>query len=451
MKKQLLLVALCGMIGMSADTAAQDVKKCATDELLNSAISNNPHLKAVFEQFETDVQNRAADLAAKNSNNIAAKATSKYPIPLVFHVVLTQAQINTLGGTQGIYNRITTQIEVLNTDFNALNTESIPSAFAPLKGNPDMAFGLAHTKPNGSGTIGVEILVKPVGFGGFQVGDGSVKKTSQGGLDPWDNSRYLNVWICDITNGSNPGEILGYAYNPKLAALVYGDASLMGVCVDYLAFGKRTNITQTFFNNADKGRTMVHEFGHFFTLNHIWGNTAVGSGDCSDDDGVSDTPPQKDANQSNCPNFPKANCTGATPGEMFMNYMDYVQDACMSMFTKGQVTRMHSEFSGTGGSPNLTNNGHLFNWPTGIENTNYTEANIDVVPNPSNGIFTIAHHDALQQISILNTVGQTVKQIAVNGQQNGTYSVDLTAFPKGMYIIQCQSAESTVSKKIVIQ
>lgn len=81
-------------------------------------------------------------------------------------------------------------------------------------------------------------MIKPSTFTGFDVSDNSAKRTTSGGLNPWDNKRYLNIWIFNITNGSSSGEILGYAYNPALATNVLGDANLMGVCVDYRAFGK---------------------------------------------------------------------------------------------------------------------------------------------------------------------------------------------------------------------
>ena len=45
--------------------------------------------------------------------------------------------------------------------------------------------------------------------------------------------------------------------------------------------------------------------------------------------------------------FPSASCDNTPNGDLFMNYMDYVDDDTMVMFTTGQVTRMHAalEFS----------------------------------------------------------------------------------------------------------
>ena len=43
-------------------------------------------------------------------------------------------------------------------------------------------------------------------------------------------------------------------------------------------------------------------------------------------------------------NFPStSNCTGnGNNGDMFMNYMDYTNDACMNLFTNDQKSRMIS-------------------------------------------------------------------------------------------------------------
>ena len=47
-------------------------------------------------------------------------------------------------------------------------------------------------------------------------------------------------------------------------------------------------------------------------------------------------------------------CNNGPNGDMFMNYMDYVDDKVMVMFTAGQVARMRATLAGpraTIGSP----------------------------------------------------------------------------------------------------
>ena len=47
-----------------------------------------------------------------------------------------------------------------------------------------------------------------------------------------------------------------------------------------------------------------------------------------------------------CPSFPDVSCSNGPNGDMFMNYMDYVDDVAMFMFTQGQVSRMHATLEG---------------------------------------------------------------------------------------------------------
>ena len=46
------------------------------------------------------------------------------------------------------------------------------------------------------------------------------------------------------------------------------------------------------------------------------------------------------------PKFPKVSCSNGPNGDMFMNYMDYTDDAAMFMFTAGQVSRMNACLAG---------------------------------------------------------------------------------------------------------
>jgi hypothetical protein len=166
-----------------------------------------------------------------------------------------------------------------------------------------------------------------------------VKSSSTGGSNAWDRNKYLNIWVCDISGG-----ILGYAQFPG------GSASTDGVVVDYQYFGTIGTATAPF----NKGRTATHEVGHWLNLYHIWGDDGTG---CTGSDLVSDTPNQADQNYG-CPAFPQVSCSNGPNGDMFMNYMDYTDDACMFMFSTGQATRMQALFAAGGARASLlTSNG----------------------------------------------------------------------------------------------
>lgn len=448
-----ITAALSGLL-LVAGTAMAQHEKCANTEIYENYLATHTAAKEAFEKYEADIQARTAEIARRAAVSGSKTTAGPIQIPVVMHVVLSQAQIDEIGGVAGVLTRAESQIKVLNTDFNSTNSDTadIPAVFKPLKGSANFNFALVHTDPNGHATSGVDIKVMPVSFTGFQGQDAAVKSSLAGGIDPWDNKRYLNVWITNITTSSG-GEILGYAYSPKYANDVFQNSDLMGVVVDYLAFGKRQSITDQYFSNADRGRTMVHEMGHFFTLFHIWGNTAVGSGTCGDDDGVDDTPLQKDANQSKCPTTVIANCNNTPGGEMYMNYMDYVFDYCMHLFTVKQVQRMQSEFSTSGGSYTLQWNGSLMGWPAGVSELE-AKNNFDITPNPTNGLLNISLNttaENLKSITVVNQLGQNVKQVNFNANSARSYSIDMTESAKGMYFVRCAFESGIVTKNIVLQ
>nr|WP_276611057.1 M43 family zinc metalloprotease [Kineococcus siccus] len=90
------------------------------------------------------------------------------------------------------------------------------------------------------------------------------------------------------------------------------------------------------------GRTATHEVGHYLDLFHLWGELQAS---CEDTDEVDDTPNQRGPHRGR-PEFPQVSCDNGPAGDLFMDYMDYVDDAAMVMFTAGQVTRMRAALAG---------------------------------------------------------------------------------------------------------
>jgi hypothetical protein len=133
------------------------------------------------------------------------------------------------------------------------------------------------------------------------------------------DSKTLNVYSADIGAG-----LLGWAYFPKdyntgrdyIDGVVILDESMPGGTAGKYALGD----------------TLTHEVGHWMMLHHTFNNGCSASGDY-----VADTPKEAQP-QFNCP---EGADTCAAPGsDPIHNFMDYTQDSCMDMFTRGQAERM---------------------------------------------------------------------------------------------------------------
>jgi Pregnancy-associated plasma protein-A len=250
----------------------------------------------------------------------AMRVTAKLvTIPVVVHVVHRTDDENISDA------QVKSQIDVLNRDFRAKNSDKskVPAAWKSLVIDSNIQFALATKDPRGRKTTGITRTATTVpAFGP----DNGVKSKLTGGRNPWPTARYLNMWVCNLSGG-----LLGYAQFPG------GPTKTDGVVVLYSAFGNRGKVKPPF----NKGRTATHEVGHFLGLRHIWGDR----NDCTGNDFVADTPPARQANTGK-PKFPLITCNNGPNGDMFMNYMDYVDDAAMFMFTAGQVARMNATLAG---------------------------------------------------------------------------------------------------------
>jgi pregnancy-associated plasma protein-A len=240
-------------------------------------------------------------------------------IPVVVHVVYRTAEENISDG------QIKSQIKALNRDYSASNADKndAPAVWQGLIGNARIKFALATKDPKGKTTNGItRTKTKHTSFGT----DDKVKRASTGGASAWPTLKYLNLWVCSLGNG-----LLGYAQFPG------GPAATDGVVILNTAFGTTGTAAAPF----DLGRTAVHEVGHWLNLNHMWGDTS----DCSGTDHVGDTPNAQLPNYG-APQFPHVTCTNGPNGDMFMNYMDYVDDKAMVMFSDGQIARMQATLAG---------------------------------------------------------------------------------------------------------
>lgn len=251
--------------------------------------------------------------------DLASHRTGTSEIPVVVHVVYSDG-VGNISDAQ-----IQSQVDVLNLDYRANNPDrsKAPSVWSSLVADARIQFALAQTDPAGNQTGGItRTATTRQSFGT----DDAVKSKATGGDDPWPSDRYLNLWVCQLGGG-----LLGYAQFPG------GPPATDGVVILHSAFGTNGTAKAPF----NLGRTATHEIGHWLNLFHIWGDRL----DCKGTDDVDDTPPAQAPNYGK-PAFPHVSCNNGPNGDMFMDYMDYVDDDSMFMFTPGQVARMAAALDG---------------------------------------------------------------------------------------------------------
>ena len=276
--------------------------KCGTNLLWEIESAQNPELIQKRMEMEEAI---SSFIKRRNSVN------TEYTIPVVFHILYNQSQ-------EQISNaQVLSQLQVLNDDFTRNNADAnnTPSSFSSIAADTKINFCLAKRDPQNDTTSGITYTNTEVTS--FSLYDIRVFSDSLGGKDIWDPSKYLNIYVCNLTNA------LGFSSFPG------GNSFKDGVVIDYQNFGTNGTVNPPY----NLGRTATHEVGHWFNLFHIWGN-----GNCSSDM-VDDTPTQETENYG-CIVHPSPSCTNN--GDMFQNYMDYSNDDCMNLFTEGQKERMHA-------------------------------------------------------------------------------------------------------------
>jgi Pregnancy-associated plasma protein-A len=342
-------------------------------------------------------------------------------IPVVVHVVWNM-DVENISDAQ-----IESQIEVLNLDYNAENEQvsSVPTIFQGAIADVDFQFCLASKDPNGNATNGITRTQTSnnIGIGGTS----AIHHTSQGGQDAWNPDKYLNIWVAKFAGGiggvaSFPGE---------------GPDEEQGVEVNYKQFGTIGTATAPPYH---LGRTCTHEIGHYFNLEHVWGPNINSC--CDEDDGVADTPNSCETYLDQCPT---GNTFSCTQPDMWMNFMNYTNDACMAMFSKGQKERMYAALNEF--RPSLLTSDGCASVPTyEIAKQN----SLEVFGNPvGNGLkFSIHASGAAQwEVMLVNAIGQ-VEQL---GQfpANQLFTIDFSSKPSGVYSLVASQNGRLFSTRIV--
>tara|TARA_B110000459_G_scaffold2990_1_gene3401 strand:- start:627 stop:2687 length:2061 start_codon:yes stop_codon:yes gene_type:complete len=224
-----------------------------------------------------------------------------------------------------------TQIDILNADFSATNSDA--SLWNSASSNyPGVAHGAANIE------FCIATLNHPTNAAGVPIDPDLVEgqpavtigyNFGSGGDSDYNWSGYMNFLVKNAGNG-----ILGYS--PLGGSISAGQS----VVISPTAFGSGAGCTGYSpgypFN---LGRTVTHELGHFYNLNHTF------SGSCNTDDGIADTP---NISQANYGCSTPGSLSGCVVGEsaLTMSYMDYGDDRCLYMFSEGQTNVVNNYISG---------------------------------------------------------------------------------------------------------
>ena len=287
-------------------------KRCGLDGY------DNP--QETTEQFEEWLSNHQKN--ALIVFNSPGKAKEIFQIPVVFHVIHRGEDLGI--GTNVSDEKVLEQLSILNDDFGRLNSDQTltPLEFLDVAADTEITFVLAKQDLEGLPTQGIT----------RQQGTQNIYKFSEDEIlyaeNYWPAEDYLNMYIADLDG------YLGWASFPfsdlEGISEINNDRLLDGVAIDYQWLGVNEN-TGSF---DSYGRTLTHEVGHYLGLRHIWGNRQ----NCDADDYCEDTPLQSTSYSGTCPSDAAISCETS---DMYSNFMNYTDDACMNIFTQNQKERMH--------------------------------------------------------------------------------------------------------------
>tara|TARA_B100001540_G_scaffold311661_1_gene331463 strand:- start:4801 stop:7218 length:2418 start_codon:yes stop_codon:yes gene_type:complete len=325
MKKQLLII----FVGLFSINLSYAQGVCGTyDGYLDDDKEKYPAFYQSIENINKQLDKEYKSILSKMNNLKVDSASGKKIIPVVVHVIHDMGSENISDAS------IQGALDILNANINGQASNFLaktPDVFAAVRGDLNVEFRLAKLDPDGNPTTGINRVRS-------SLTNEPEPRNAVKALSYWNSYQYFNIWtVKKFAPQADGNTLLGFAQFPWS-----GSMSTDGVVL--LA------------SQMVSGGTLTHETGHWLGLRHTWGDS-----DCGDDN-VSDTPPAKEpnfgVNLSDFPHhvgIPSGSFDGCIAdslnwaGEMFVNYMDYSNDADVTMFTIGQNAVMNEVLEGLPG------------------------------------------------------------------------------------------------------
>ncbi len=432
MKTKLLLLLFVVSISFGQQ------RNCGTDTYMEKMLSN-PEMKQQYldlqKQFESELERLTNAQQNRNGNSTySTNATIRIPVAIHYPSVANSSTESVKSCLRLLAQK---QVAILNADYNATNSDlslwTAASIYYPGVNIGDMDVSWEIATQNHPTSSGLSNGTLAVTFGTHFLSAGDITCPTCDQDSSW--AGYCNIVVKNLSGG-----ILGYSPLPG------SPNQGMTVLIDNNAFGATMTGSPTSCSGYapsapyNLGRTLTHEFGHFFSLYHTF--QGCGSNCSSTGDRVCDTPPQN-VDTGGCPsNGSVPGCDGFTPA-ITMNYMDYTSDVCMYMFTAGQATRMLAWYN-TISSQLLTNV---------LANNDFVKNNFSIAPNPNKGIFSIQLSEAIDNYSvvIMDALGREIFNAEYNQTTDLVQNIQLDNALSGMYFVTIQSKGAQITKKIIIE
>jgi hypothetical protein len=397
---------LLGSIGLLATYFVSAQHDCRSFEYQQLLIQKDPGVQTSRDAAQNFVLRNES---SRISSDVAGRTIT---IPVVVHVLYHNPSENISDSL------IRSQIRILNRDFGKLNPDTIkiPQAFKALAADCGIKFQLATVDSKGQATSGIIHKYTPITKWTM---DDKIKLSSEMGDDGWDPKSYLNIWVGALD------QFLGYSSVP-------GDPSDKdGVVIGFPALG---------------GRTAVHEIGHWLGLRHLWGDA-----DCGDD-GVADTPKQE-TYTNGCPSGVRLSCNNAPYGDMYMDYMDFTNDACLVMFTKGQKQKMRALFEPGGARYSILSSkglGTPTNEEIPLSDSPPRWLNVKIYPDPATTELNINVESDTRwvgkELQVTNIAGQLQFRKTISSK---IQKLDISQLKPGIYFITAEKQGQKIIEKFI--
>ncbi len=266
-----VIISALLLVAQISKVNAQGGLKCGTDEKMRELYASHPEML----QQQIDYNNSLTELI-KNMK-LEKTAEAKHIIPVVFHIIHCNGPENLPDAN--IYDAI----NVINTDWNKRNLDTsmvighgtANNPFDTILAKMNFEFRLATIDPNGNCTNGIDRIYSHLTY--------SADDNSK--LNQWPRDKYLNIWVIhDFKTATSGVQPAAYALLPAGASGWMAQYDGVISLYDYIGSIAPSNGTNS--------RTLTHEIGHYFNLEHPWST----AGDITDparpcgDDGVDDTP-----------------------------------------------------------------------------------------------------------------------------------------------------------------